>query len=642
MKRLGSLLAAAALIVVMVPLSASGGYPGSPTPIDRALSGAEYTRTAAWTPDGARLLYTVRVNPNLTEYRAVDPTGANDVLVSTIAGAGQLRGYWMSPTGDTIVYLRDVDGDGFEDHIAARMDGSGAVKLLDTVTTQEILYDRAGVEYEPDGRHVIVQADTRVDDRWELWRIPIGGGTPVLLSHTPSGFTDVAPDFAISPDGQRLVYLAYFSTAPVQRLFSVPVTGGTPRLLSGDYLVRDFAIAPNSARVVFTADNGNARELFSAKIAGGGLTNPSGSLASGDEVVDFTISPNGKQVAYRLDPGFGPYLYAAPVTAATDPVLLHDVGADDLGDDYLFTPDSKRILFRATLDGDAAIELWSVRPNGAGLKRINDNVTRGEVTSFGLTPDGSTVVFAGDMTQYRRIELYAANSTGGNLRTLATPVTVNPSNDLPITFDIGYDGSEVVYRSVTDDSPRKYRLFSVAVGGGESTDLIGDFSDEEVEVWWRLNPAKRLVAFTLRTDDNPAHDIFSVETRLPKCRGKVATIIGTDGKDQLTGTSGADVIVGLGGNDVIRGLEGNDFICGGPGNDKIYGGPGKDKINGDAGDDTIRGEADDDKLAGNAGFDTIIGQGGNDRMVGGGKADTCNGGPGTDTAKGCETVTGVP
>src|SRR4030095_10153734 len=63
----------------------------------------------------------------------------------------------------------------------------------------------------------------------------------------------------------------------------------------------------------------------------------------------------------------------------------------------------------------------------------------------------------------------------------------------------------------------------------------------------------------------------------PTCNGKPATIVGTDGGDDLKGTQGPDVIVGLGGNDInIKGLGGNDVICGGKGAGFLRGSWGKD------------------------------------------------------------------
>ena len=75
------------------------------------------------------------------------------------------------------------------------------------------------------------------------------------------------------------------------------------------------------------------------------------------------------------------------------------------------------------------------------------------------------------------------------------------------------------------------------------------------------------------------------------CDGKAATIVGTNGADNLRGTSGRDVIVGLGGNDEIDGLGGNDVICGNAGNDEIDGGRGNDWLHGGAGHDEIDGDS---------------------------------------------------
>ncbi|HEY1248006.1 MAG TPA: hypothetical protein VGE97_03360, partial [Nitrososphaera sp.] len=60
------------------------------------------------------------------------------------------------------------------------------------------------------------------------------------------------------------------------------------------------------------------------------------------------------------------------------------------------------------------------------------------------------------------------------------------------------------------------------------------------------------------------------------CDDLVATIVGTQGDDNLVGTPNRDIIAGLGGNDRIDGLGGNDEICGNDGNDVIYGGAGND------------------------------------------------------------------
>ncbi len=91
----------------------------------------------------------------------------------------------------------------------------------------------------------------------------------------------------------------------------------------------------------------------------------------------------------------------------------------------------------------------------------------------------------------------------------------------------------------------------------------------------------------------------------PTCDRKPATIVGTDGGDDLVGTQGPDVIVGLGGNDInIKGLGGNDVICGGKGWDFLWGSWGNDTLLGQAGRDAIDGGNGKDRCEGGKGKDS--------------------------------------
>ena len=112
-----------------------------------------------------------------------------------------------------------------------------------------------------------------------------------------------------------------------------------------------------------------------------------------------------------------------------------------------------------------------------------------------------------------------------------------------------------------------------------------------------------------------------------KCAGKVATKVGTPGRDTIRGTDKRDVIVGLGGNDRIDGRGGHDLICAGPGHDLVIGGTGVDRLYGQGGRD---------RLYGGPGPDLLFGQVGNDRLNGGRGVDTCHQGPGRGLKVSCE------
>jgi Ca2+-binding RTX toxin-like protein len=106
----------------------------------------------------------------------------------------------------------------------------------------------------------------------------------------------------------------------------------------------------------------------------------------------------------------------------------------------------------------------------------------------------------------------------------------------------------------------------------------------------------------------------------PRCHGRRAKIVGTEGPDVIHGTPSRDVIWGGGGDDEILGSLGNDLLCGGAGDDLIHGGRGNDTVDGGAGTDRAIGDLGDDKVMG--------GTGNADEVAGSLGIDTLNGGPG--------------
>lgn len=122
----------------------------------------------------------------------------------------------------------------------------------------------------------------------------------------------------------------------------------------------------------------------------------------------------------------------------------------------------------------------------------------------------------------------------------------------------------------------------------------------------------------------------------PSCRGVTATVVGTNGDDELLGTPGPDVIVAFGGNDRIVSEAGRDLICAGSGHDYVGAGTAADKVFGGAGRDRLLGRGGPDLLKGSAGNDVLNGGRGSDRLRGGRGFDVCRGGPGRDSIRGCE------
>ena len=93
-----------------------------------------------------------------------------------------------------------------------------------------------------------------------------------------------------------------------------------------------------------------------------------------------------------------------------------------------------------------------------------------------------------------------------------------------------------------------------------------------------------------------------------------ATLVGTNGHDELMGTPRADKIYGKGGED------------------NMYGAPGKDLMYGGYGDDYMHGDDGDDNLYDRHGSGYVYGDEGNDYInTKDGKRDHVNCGPGRDS-----------
>ena len=103
---------------------------------------------------------------------------------------------------------------------------------------------------------------------------------------------------------------------------------------------------------------------------------------------------------------------------------------------------------------------------------------------------------------------------------------------------------------------------------------------------------------SLRASTSPEN--FGFDPAAIRCAGRVPTIYGTLGHDQIRGTPGPDVIAGLAGNDLIYGFGENDFICGGVGNDHLFGSAGLDNVVGQSGTDNCGGEGRDCEILANS------------------------------------------
>ena len=458
------------------------------------------------------------VDPDTGEF-SLDPaielianfTGTGKIKVSSYpdldqdgVGGGATGGYWLR-----VEVATDTDADGAPDSedicpATAKDDADrdGVCFGADNCPTQSNASQDAPVKISgtlpangdvsffaitSDDARVVFVADRDNDEVFELYSVPLGGGTITKLN-TDFGTTlkDVT-GFLISPDGTLVVYLADQDTDEVFELYSVPVAGGTVTKISasmvsgGDAL--EFNISPNSARVVYRADQitDGVGELFSVPIGGGTPVKLNGTLVSGGSLVNpgagftsFLISANSATIVYDADQDTDEKfeIYSVPIAGpATSGIKLNGTLLPANGDIRNFQLDgvNTRVVYAADQNVDEVFELFSVPMGGGVATKLNSTLPSGATgwQRFKITADGSTVVYTMDQVTATVFELYSIPITGptGNWTNLSG--TLASGGDVfGIALPVGpLDGNRMTFRADKEVDGR-VEIFSVPTSGG--------------------------------------------------------------------------------------------------------------------------------------------------------------------------------
>jgi uncharacterized delta-60 repeat protein len=515
-------------------------------------------------------------------------------------------------------------------------DGDG-VRILDLGGVDAA----AGLVIQPDGRIVatgIAGASVTTSDNFGLARLKLDGSLDTSFSddgkaNLSVGGKDRGGAAALQPDGKIVVVGDTIGTATsdfgVLRSTADGVfdptfdDDGTATIDFGGVDWGDDVLVQPDGKIVL------AGSVFS-DVAVVRL-NPDGSVEGGARRANFgalfgrasaaALQPDGKIVVAgytvnAVSSDFAVARYNADLTLDSsfdgDGRKTFDYGADDMAGDVLIQPDGKIVLTGTGYStGDVAVT------------RLNRD---GSLDSS-FDGDGSARVDLGD--DKADIGLAAALQANGKIVVAGTGgasqvvlLRFQPGGALDTTFD--GDGKQTL--PVTGGASAVVLLPDgriVAAGSSEGNFLLAMVEGDSAAAGG--GPG------TGPGGGGPGGG----KSKVPRCAGKKATIVGTNKPNRLKGTRRADVIVALGGNDRIDGGRGNDLVCAGDGNDSVKGSTGNDRLYGQNGKDNLDGGAGRDALSGGAGKDGLSGGSDRDQLSGGGGKDRCNGGGGKDRAA-CE------
>lgn len=323
---------------------------------------------------------------------------------------------------------------------------------------------------------------------------PIAQAAPGIFNPKLSADQNTNPIVLLSPDGDRVVYTA--NLGPAARLYSAPTNGSAApvplnELQPAAHSVTQFAISPDSSRVVFLFQDplNGQQELYSVPIGGGSQSRLNPNLQAFASVSNFQISPDGSQVVFRADLSTDEEfrLYSVSLLGgAVNGLSKQPVAGGSVAVDFAFNPDGSQVVYRGDLDTDGVIELYRSQIGSFGSTRLNTPLAMGkQVFNFKIAPNGTEVVYLANQDHLLHNELFQASlQPGGAPVTKLNQLLLGDGN--VTTYQISPDSAHVVYRAdvgLTDH----HHLYLVALGGGQSRRLNGDFAGSVSSIF-RISP----------------------------------------------------------------------------------------------------------------------------------------------------------
>jgi Tol biopolymer transport system component len=280
-------------------------------------------------------------------------------------------------------------------------------------------------------------------------------------------------DPALSPDGRRIAFAWSQPGKPAEIHVRDLTDGSLAGITNGDTAARMPRWSPDGSKLAFLRDGRVWIATLGTSADSAIDVRGTAGLCCDSFVAGLDWSPDGRWLTYVGGSGTETHIAVMPVDGGVAiPVTNHR------GGEWFprWSPDSKRIAFYSTWDGDMT-DIWTIAADGTSLSRLTHHPAEDFRPSF--SPDGTWVVFTS--RRGGKNDLWAVPSAGGEA------VQLTDGHGLPL--DAHWDRR----RAVVGYYGSHPHLWSVDVNGGARTQLTFGTADDRTPA---ASPTGPLVALS--------------------------------------------------------------------------------------------------------------------------------------------------
>jgi Tol biopolymer transport system component len=371
----------------------------------------------------------------------------------------------------------------------------------------------------PDGQRVVYIADAETEDSFELYNVPLTGGTVQKLSDGSDVPWRVF-DFQISPDSQQVVFRA--GSTGTYALYSVPIEDGTPVRLHvvppENETLGPVAISADNRRVVFTvsrypANAESVTELYSVPIGGGTPIKLNGTLVNGGTVTSFQLAADNRVVYYAEQETDNVLeIYSVPITGGTPRKLNGALVSGGRLRESALSPDKQTVVYLADQETVDVQEVYRTSVvNGTAVKISAGIQHRGEYLIYlRFSPDGAWVVVRADSQNTGDYRLHSISMTDG--RVIPLTGALSEGAHIGTGYQVDAASDQLVYRIVDQGTTPSgvAGLYKVPLDGGASTKLSGTPTSSEWIGRFALSPDNLHVVYIADQTTEGTYNLYSV------------------------------------------------------------------------------------------------------------------------------------